>query len=698
MQVTKDRLSTLTKHFDVDKYRSLLRTMTFSEYVDAIYDEPALVRSAYQRGYDMIMEAGTSTFQRYRKTITHYNFFDDLETPIYGLEDTLHQLVLAFRGAAGYYGPEKRVILLHGPVGSSKSTICRRLKRGLEKYSRTDSGCAYTFKWVNLPEGLYVKDEVADPMHEDPVKLMPLEVRRVVEGELNNLVFDRAAEKDKNNVNKLLLRGNLNPFSRLIMDELMDIHKGDWRKVCDEHIVVQRFVMDETKRCGIGTFQPKDEKNQDSTELTGDINYQMLGHYGTDSDPRAFSFDGEFQRANRGMLEFIEVLKLAKEFLYDLLGACQERQVKPKKFSQVDIDLILVAHTNSPEYQKLQQDPTMEALRDRTIRVDVPYLTKHGDEIKVLEQDFSKSKIRQHIAPHTVEIAALWSVLTRLKQDKENKLTMVEKAKLYDGKSLPGYTEDTVKELRDKQPTEGMDRGISARYVQNKISNALAGHFNYINPFMVLNEIEQGLRTYSLITNEDDRRFFATCVDLTKTELEEILKNEVQRALVSDEGAIVRLCSNYIDNVFASIEKSKIIDPYTGREVEPDERLMRSIEEKADIPERLADDFRRSVAAHVGSISKKAQARGDNAKFEWSTNPKLARALEKKLFEETRDTIKLSALNVGAAVVAPEHQKKVDAVKQRLVEHYGYNNESATDTLNFVASIFARGDIVENDK
>jgi serine protein kinase len=284
----------------------------------------------------------------------------------------------------------------------------------------------------------------------------------------------------------------------------------------------------------------------------------------------------------------------------------------------------------------------------------------------------------------------LWSVLTRLKADKENKLTLVEKAKLYDGKILPGYTEDSVKELRDKYPTEGMDRGISARYVQNKISNALASNYKYINPFMVLNEIEMGLRNYPLITNEDDRKFFTGCVDLAKTELEEILKNEVQKALVSDENAIVRLCANYIDNVFATIDNTKIIDPYTGREVEPDERLMRSIEEKADIPEQMANDFRRSIAANVGSISKKP-----GGKFEWHTNPKLAKALEKKLFEETRDHIKLSALNVGASTVAPEVLEKIDAVKKRLVDHYGYNNESATDVLNFVASIFARGDLVE---
>lgn len=688
---TNNRLETLANYWDAKKYRALNETMTLADYVNRVYEEPTLVRSAYQRLYDMIMEKGVDTFERYRKKITRYRFFTEGDVPIFGLEENLEQLVRAIRGAAGWYGPEKRIILLHGPVGSSKSTICRALKRGMERYSRTDSGAIYTFRWVNLPEGLYIKTTANDPMHEDPIKLLPLESRLVLESELNSVLLDRAPDNQKAQVNKLMLRGNLNPFSRFIMDALLEDYDGDWQRVVNEHVQVFRFTMDESQRRGIGTFQPKDEKNQDSTELTGDINFALLGQYGVDSDPRAFSFDGEFQRANRGVLEFIEALKLAKEFLYDLLGACQERQVKPKKFSQVDIDVALFAHTNNPEYQRLQQDVTMEALRDRTIRVDVPYLTRIDDEEKVLNQDFGPGMVRQHVAPHTIRIAATWAVLTRLKGDKDNKLTLVQKAQLYNGKSLPGYTEEMVKELKDKYPGEGMDRGISARYVQNKISNALVGNHSYINPFMVLNEVELGLQNYSLITNEDDRRFYASCVDLVKQELEEVLKNEVQKALVSDDNAIIRLCSNYIDNVFAHIEGTKIKDPFTGKDMDPDERLMRSIEEKADIPEQMADDFRRSIAAQVGSIAKKG------GKFGWDTNPKLARALERKLFEDTKDHIKLSALNVGAGVVAPEIQAKIDAVKKRLVDHYGYNNESATDVLNFVASIFARGDLVEQD-
>ena len=301
--------------------------------------------------------------------------------------------------------------------------------------------------------------------------------------------------------------------------------------------------------------------------------------------------------------------------------------------------------------------------------------------------------MKQHISPHTLEIAALWAVLTRLQDDKDNKITLVEKAKLYDGKALPGWTEDSVKEMRDKYPNEGMQGGVSCRYVQDKISNTLSSHFDYINFFMVLNELKEGLDHQSLFQNEEEKARYVTCVDLVRKELDEILKQEVQRALVGDEDAIIRLCANYIDNIMAYINDAKIQNPYTGQDMEPDDRLMRSIEEKIDIPEIGADDFRRMLAAFIGNLAHEGK------EFKWDSNPQLKKALEAKLFEDTKDHIKLSALNVkGATVVDPDIQDKIDAIKRRLIEQNGYNEKSATDVLDYVGSIFARGDLAEEDE
>ena len=154
--------------------------------------------------------------------------------------------------------------------------------------------------------------------------------------------------------------------------------------------------------------------------------------------------------------------------------------------------------------------------------------------------------------------------------------------------------------------------------------------------------------------------------------------------IASSSAEIGKLCANYIDNIKAYTQKERVRNKYTGQDEEPDERLMRSIEEKIDIPESRKDDFRREIMNYIGALAVEGK------KFDYRTNERLHRALELKLFEDQKDTIKLTTL--VSNVVDRETQEKIDIVKQRLIKNYGYNEESATDVLNFVASIFARGD------
>jgi serine protein kinase len=387
-------------------------------------------------------------------------------------------------------------------------------------------------------------------MHEEPLHLMPHEIRAPFIEKLN-------AKLD--NDLKIFVDGELCPFCRFTFRNLMQLHSGDLTKVLD-HVLVHRLILSEQDRIGIGTFQPKDEKNQDSTELTGDINYRKIATYGSDSDPRAFNFDGEFNVANRGVIEFVEVLKLDVAFLYDLLGASQEHVIKPKKFPQTDIDEVIIGHTNEPEYKKLQSNEFMEALRDRTVKIDVPYITCLSDELKIYEKDYKVEKVHgKHIAPHTLEMAAMWATLTRLEEPKKANLTLLQKLKLYDGKSLPGFTEENIKELKDSADREGME-GISPRYIQDKISNALVSEDadGCVNPFMVLNMLESGLHHHSLITSEEQKKRFRELLTVVKDEYGEVTKNEVQRAISADEEAIKRLCANYIDNIKAYTQKEKV--------------------------------------------------------------------------------------------------------------------------------------------
>ncbi len=670
---------------DYDTYRDLHWEGSFEDYLALVRERPQVTRNAWQRLYNMIVSYGEEEYLDNRKRLVRYPFFQDPidggKDAIFGLDIPLMRLVRVLRAAAHGYGPEKRIILLHGPVGSSKSTIARLLKKGMEAYSRTPEGALYTFRWVNLREtGLaHEEDEFPCPMHEEPLRLIPPEWRAGAIEQLG-LSSDRFQVK---------VEGDLDPACRFLFNSLMERYGGDWSQVVERHVRVQRLVLSEKDRIGIGTFQPKDEKNQDSTELTGDINYRKIAIYGSDSDPRAFNFDGEFNVANRGILEFVEVLKLDVAFLYDLLGATQEHKIKPKKFPQTDIDEVIIGHTNEAEYRKLLNNEFMEALRDRTIKIDIPYITRLEAERRIYEKEFSAERLRgKHVAPHTLEVAAMWAVLTRLEEPKKYKITLVQKMKLYDGKMLPGFTQDTVKELRKEAHREGME-GISPRYVQDKISNAIVGEGDegYINPFMVLNELEKGLSHHSLISDEEQRKHFRELIGAVKGEYEEIVKNEVQRAISADEEAIARLCASYIDNVRAYTLKEKVKNPYTGKDEEPDERLMRSIEEKIDIPESRKDDFRREIMNYIGALAIEGK------KFTWRTNDRLRRALEMKLFEDQKDSINLSSF--VANVIDKETQEKIDVIKARLIKHYGYNEASASDVLAFVASIFARGSVKE---
>jgi serine protein kinase len=671
-------ISLVAERQDLDQFRRKTWEGSFEEYLDLVHQHPEITRNAFERVYDMIMSYGVEAYEENRDQKTHYRFFDDPDDggqdAVFGLDESLGMLVNAFKSAAQGYGIEKRVLLLHGPVGSSKSTIARLLKKGLERYSGRDEGSLYTLGWVDLKE----KETVHwCPMHEEPLHLVPERFRKEVTDRLN---------EGNGSDYRVKIVGELCPFCRYIYTERLKMYAGDWTRVIQD-VRVRRQILSEKDRVGIGTFQPKDEKNQDSTELTGDINYRKIAEYGSDSDPRAFNFDGEFNVANRGIVEFVEVLKLDVAFLYDLLGASQEHKVKPKKFAQTDIDEVIIGHTNEPEYRRLQNNEFMEALRDRTVKIDVPYVTALKDEIKIYEKDYNREKVKgKHIAPHTIEMAAMWAILTRLEQPKNASLSLLQKLKLYNGKSLPGFTEDNIKELREQSVSEGMI-GISPRYVQDKISNALVAHpdARSINPFMVLNELESGLKHHSLITCDETRNHYRQLLSVVKEEYENIVKNEVQRAIAADEDALKRLCANYIDNVKAYTQREKVKNKFTGQYEEPDHRLMRSIEEKIDIPESRKDDFRREIMNHIGALAI------DGRVFDYKTNTRLYKALELKLFEDQKDSIKLTSL--VSNVVDAETQGKIDVVKSRLIRDYGYDDESATDVLNFVASIFARGDV-----
>ena len=388
------------------------------------------------------------------------------------------------------------------------------------------------------------------------------------------------------------------------------------------------------------------------------------------------------------MIEFIEVLKLDVAFLYDLLTASQEHKIKPKKFAQTDIDEVIIGHTNEPEYNRLQNNELMEAFRDRTIKIDIPYNLRLSNEIKIYEKDFNKKRVPgKHIAPHTLEIGGDVGDPDAPRGAEEGQPHAAAEAQAL-------QRQDPCR-LHPRQHPRAA-RGVAARghgsasrprYIQDKISNVLVRDRAVHQPLHGHERAGEGLDHHSLISDPETKKHYKDLLLVVREEYEEIIKNEVQRAISADEEAIARLCGNYIDNVKAYTQNEKVKNPYTGKDEEPDERLMRSIEEKIDIPESRKDDFRREIMNYIGALAVEGKT------FDYKTNERLHRALELKLFEDQKDSIKLTSL--VSTVVDKDTQEKIEVVKGRLIKDFGYDEISATDVLNYVASIFARGDTKE---
>ncbi|PKN63324.1 MAG: serine protein kinase [Deltaproteobacteria bacterium HGW-Deltaproteobacteria-15] len=670
-----------------DKFKLL----TFDQYLGVILKNPEVTRNSFQRLHDMVMSYGQSEYSRYGKKHVHYNFFDDpfsVGKAIFGLDWSIMTFMNVLKSAALGYGQEKRILLLVGPVGSSKSSMVDLLKLGLEDYSKRDEGRLYGTVWyaekgtndvVRRSLGFLNEfdEEVECEMHCDPINLLRLIYE---EGIVSD---DPLRELNKNIHSDYRVRSWCYPcpkcddsFSRLLKH-----YRGNWQEIIRNHVRVRRIIISDKRRVCIGTLQPKHEKDQDATELTGDVNYRAVAEYGRESDPRAFNFEGEFQKANRGIMEFIEGLKLDVAFLYDLLEASQAHRIKARKLGHMDIDEVIIAHTNPPDLKKLEKNELMLALKDRTTQIPVPYVIRLEDEKKIYERDYRQETIKSHIAPHTIEVAAMWSVLTHIEPPKEAGMDIVQKMKLYNGQELENWSLEVCKKLREEHPDEGFT-GISPRYIQDKFSNAVINsEHRCVNPFTLMYELRDGLKLHSSISTTE-REKCMEMLGVVEREFDEMIREEVQEAILGDEQAIQKLCANYIDNVKAFTRGEKVTNRFTGKDDEPDERLMRSVEEKVDITENKKDDWRREIMNHIGALAMEGE------KFRAESNEKLHKALRRKLFEDQKDTMKLSSL--VETVKDEDTERKINEVKNRLIKTYGYCDECATGVLTYVGGLFAR--------
>ncbi|HEU5198101.1 MAG TPA: PrkA family serine protein kinase [Ktedonobacterales bacterium] len=620
-----------------DRERELAWEGTFAQYFEVATKQPNVAQLSHERIYNMMMAAGTETS---RSGEPRYNFFNQ---EIFGLDKSLQQIVEYFHSAAQRLEVRKRILLLMGPVGGGKSTIVYLLKRGLEQYTRSNEGAVYAIKDC--------------PMHEEALHLIPIELREDVEREFG-----------------IYIEGELCPHCRWMVEEK---YGG---KI--EDVLVHRIAFSEKNRAGIGTFTPSDPKSQDVAELVGGIDLSTIGEVGVESDPRAYRFDGELNIANRGLMEFIEMLKVDEKFLYVLLTLSQEQNIKTGRFSMIYADEVVVSHTNESEYQAFVGNRKSEALQDRIILVKVPYNLRVSDEIKIYEKLLKQSALQGvHIAPNTLRIASIFAVLTRLEPSKKAGMSLLKKLKLYDGEELEDFKLKDIKELQDEALREGMD-GISPRYVINRLSSALVReNTTCINPIDALRALRDGLDQHTGITREERERYL-NFISEARKEFDELAKKEVQRAFVySYEESARTLLNNYLDNVEAYCNKTKVRDPITDEDMEPDEQLMRSIEEQIGITENAKKTFREEILIRISSLARRGQA------FDYTSHERLKEAIEKKLFMDLRDVVKITT---STRTPDAEQLKKINEVVNRLISDHGYCPVCANELLKYAGSLLNR--------
>ncbi|MGG3282015.1 PrkA family serine protein kinase [Paenibacillus solani] len=610
---------------------------TFREYIEILKKDPSPAMTAHARVYDMIESYGFEESGGQKK----YKFF---EQEIFGLDRAVEKLVEEyFHSAARRLDVRKRILLLMGPVSGGKSTLVTLLKRGLEKHSRTDRGAIYAIAGC--------------PMQEEPLHLIPLELRPEIEKELG-----------------VRIEGNLCPACQL---RLRTDYGGDI-----ELVEVERVLISEENRVGIGTFSPSDPKSQDIADLTGSIDFSTITEYGSESDPRAYRFDGELNKANRGLMEFQEMLKCDEKFLWNLLSLTQEGNFKAGRFALISADELIVAHTNESEYKAFIANKKNEALQSRMIVMPIPYNLRVSDEEKIYSKLIGQSDMKHiHIAPHALRSAAIFSVLTRLKETKKQGMDLIKKMRMYDGVEVEGYKEADLKEMQNEYLEEGMS-GIDPRYVINRISSALIKQdLQCINALDMLRAIKDGLDQHASIAKEERERYL-NFISAARKEYDDLAKKEVQKAFVySFEESAKTLFENYLDNIEAFCNWTKIRDPLTDEEMDPDERLMRSIEEQIGVSENAKKAFREEIMIRISAYSRKGK------KFEYHNHERLREAIEKKLFTDLKDIVKITTSTKTPDAV---QLKRINEVSSRLIDEHGYCPVCANELLRYVGSLLNR--------
>ena len=614
---------------------------TFIDYLELVKANPDIAQLSHKRLYERIMSEGVEVLKgdenpKIRKiygneTIKRYGFFKD---DFFGIDKVLMKLVNYLHSASMKGEEARQVLYLVGPVGAGKSSLVEALKLAL-----VSCDPIYSIKGC--------------PMHEEPLHLVPNHLR----GKFNEMLGTP-------------IEGDLCPVCKY---RLIHEFNGEY-----ENVPVERKNFSIRSRKGIGVVPPVDPNNQDTSILTGSIDISKMDMYPED-DPRIFSLNGAFNVGNRGLVEFIEVFKNDVEYLHTIITATQEKSIpSPGKGSMIYFDGLIVAHSNEAEWEKFKSDHTNEAILDRIVKIEVPYCLELDEEVKIYEKILKRSNFKAHIAPHTIEIAAMFAILSRLSPSA--KVDPMTKLKLYNGEDIveKGTTKRIdIQELREEAGSyEGM-KGISTRFIVKAIDNALSiSEYDCINPLSIMESIIKSIKEMDA-SAEDKKRYLGFIQDTIRKEYNKVLEKEITKAFIhSFREQAESLFNNYIDNAEAFVNKTKIKDSSTGEELNPDEDFMRNIEEQIGVSEASSKGFRADVTSYMFYLVR------NGMKIDYTSYEPLKEAIEKKLMASVKD---LSRIITKTRVRDKEQNEKYDAMVEEM-KNNGYCLHCCDVILKYAAN------------
>jgi len=631
-----DSLVGFTRRRDAESWSG-----TLASFLDTIVRaNPALAtRSAQQYMWDMLRSLSKEDEHGVLRCSL-------LSEELFGIDDPISRVVDYFKAAAAGSEVGRRLLLLLGPPSGGKSTLVILLKRGLEEYSYADAGAMYAVAGC--------------PVHESPLHLIPHTLR-------DSFRQTYGAE----------ITGEVCPSCRLRVEKEFG---GDFMRM-----PVERIFVSEAGRVGIGTYAPHDPTTADLADLVGSVDLSKVAEFGDEGDPRAWSWSGSVYASSRGLLEMIEILKVKREFLYLLLTLTQEKNVKVSRFPLIYVDEAIVAHTNLAEFRKFLQERENEALLDRMVVIQVPYTLDYRAEAKIYRKLIATGEpaFREvHLDPHVLHTAAVFAILTRLREGEDKGGDLSKRVRLQAREDVDGVNRADAERLRERFADEGLG-GVSPRFVINALSAAMIrSETRSLTTMDVLLALKDGIENDARIDPKEKRRWIDFLVLARKDFYNRWVKEDVHKALfVSFEQEAQQLLDKYIDEVEASLDNRKLRDPITGEERDPDERMLRAVEEKIQISDSGKHSFRQEVVRKAMSAYKRGE------KFTLDSHAPLHDAIARYLFEQRRDVLRLVS-----STMRPEEetQQKISAVAKRLVDEYGYDEHSAREALNYVTTLLAQ--------